>query len=1474
MRGDAARWYRWIPRQSATFTPERPVVLTLRTNWPGDVSLTLYRVPRTQAIALAMSGQSVQFDRLVPDKIIRTIINPANASRALTGSSAGYQLEDGFEHRADLGVLPVGRYAALWHAGDARGIETVDVSSVGMYVLADPAHGLVASALDLRTMLRRDNVKFTLYRPEGAMALKQDASGLASLTERNLLRSALVADAPDGSMAIVTVGQAEASQIYPDYENVIVQTDRPLYRAGQIVHFRAIYRTGEVGSYRIPSGARNIQLFDGRNHSIEQKSLTLDEFGTIGGDFQLPSDAPLGAYRFESEHASSEGSFRVEAYRRAEYLIDFDHNATHVIGGDPARFGADVRYFFGRPAGGMKLHYDASVEANYFFGAYRIGAALERSGLPSPAPTGTPVPDVLGDLAADANGHVSVVVPTRPVDEERTLSLTLDARDASGHTVSGRSRVLITPASFYLRIEPQSHFFDAGSKANLKITSIDYDGMPRPGVEVNLSFALLRYDEVGRTWKHVPVSGSDQVVRTGNDGTTALKWVAPAGGWFEATAVARDEAGRRTVARHDFWVFASSLSPAFHFDSARVVAQRDHYAPGEPATLLVTVPRADVDALVSVSAGAQRTVRLYHLPSIVSSITVQPPLDAASYSVTVAVPTSRSMVSAGAVVNVDPPPHRLQLEVTPDRAGYEPGSAAHFAITVRDYKNRPLRAQVAIGIVDDALYALSGHYGTHLFDRYYARDYGYFAPDVTWFGLNDPSPIVMASESLLTIGHVGAARDGDGFQPTMTADTYSVEPAFEDIRKDFRETAFWSPNVVTGSDGRATVSFNWPDSLTSYTADASAITTSTDAGDTSIPALVTKDFLVRLEIPRYLRLGDRANIVGIAQGRAGVSSAALRFAAPAFGVEDVRSDVALDRYATGSASWEIEAKSIGSGPLRLAGASGNQRDAMELPLSVERTSTIEHVRNAGRLPDSSRFALSLPQGYESGALRVDLSPSLVGELVQSSKLLQVYPYECTEQTMSSALPAAFIGKLAKRFALSVTNMNLDDIADRAISRLTDLQHADGSWGWWDHDGDHPFMTAYALYGLAELRDAGYNVGPWYLQKGRDGLLAQLEAADGKILEFWDDRAGSQWNTRAFMLFALAKVSGKDTDRSLFRDTDAHLDALKPYGLAVFGLAHHFAGDDAAARAILQRLETTAIQEGDFIHWQGDSWQYRWEDDPIEATAYALRLIVALSPDSPRIPKIVAWLQSQQHGSWWYTTKDTAAAIGAISETIKPGSGEFDPHETVRVLLDGKPVKSVRFDSTVPGGDASFAVPAATLANGSILTVEREGSGAVYWSTDWTRYVPANNRSAGEIDPRTLSKLNGDAEPGLSIERRYSVPHGGPWRVGDEVDVQIDLHFKRDQEYVAIEDAFPAGLESQPLQYETGYQWSGIQFFDDRAVFFVTRAAAGDTVKLTYRLRAMTAGSFTAPAPTAYAMYGPPITAIGTAERISVAREAK
>jgi alpha-2-macroglobulin len=474
--------------------------------------------------------------------------------------------------------------------------------------------------------------------------------------------------------------------------------------------------------------------------------------------------------------------------------------------------------------------------------------------------------------------------------------------------------------------------------------------------------------------------------------------------------------------------------------------------------------------------------------------------------------------------------------------------------------------------------------------------------------------------------------------------------------------------------------------------------------------------------------------------------------------------------------------------------------------------------------------------------------------------------------MSAALPAVFVDRLFKRSGLDMpADVSPPQVIEHAIGRLAELQHSDGSWGWWENDAGHPFMTAYAVYGLAEFKKDGYAVPQSMLSSGIDSLSQQLSSANTDTLRFWGGaQSGSEWNTRAFMLFALADADPSRVDRALLADALSHSRALNSYALAVLGLTYHELHEDTTAKNILAQVNARAVTDGAYTYWSGDTWHYAWEDDPIETTAYALRLNAAIAPDSPIVQRTVAFLRSEQRGSWWYTTKDTAAAIYAITEAQHPSREEFHPDETVSVFVDGRALKSVRITSAVlNAADAEIDVPASLLRDGSAIRVERSGQGSLYWSSDFTRYAPWTQHVVQDPSRSIFARLFPKAPP-LRIERRYSVDHSGPWRIGDEVHVDVTVTARDDVQYVAIEDPFPAGAEYVAVQGQAGSSnWSGVQFFDDRAVFFADKLYRPWPLHLSYSLRVTSDGTYSAPPPVAYAMYGPPLSATGSGEHIIV-----
>ena len=83
------------------------------------------------------------------------------------------------------------------------------------------------------------------------------------------------------------------------------------------------------------------------------------------------------------------------------------------------------------------------------------------------------------------------------------------------------------------------------------------------------------------------------------------------------------------------------------------------------------------------------------------------------------------------------------------------------------------------------------------------------------------------------------------------------------IRKNFKDTAFWQPDVVTGADGKATVKVDLPDNLTTWRATARGVTSDTKVGATKYKVVARKDVIMRLETPRFITQGDTVTLSGI-----------------------------------------------------------------------------------------------------------------------------------------------------------------------------------------------------------------------------------------------------------------------------------------------------------------------------------------------------------------------------------------------------------------------------------------------------------------------------------------------------------------------------------------------------------------------------------------------------------------------------------
>lgn len=1415
---------------------------------------TLYRLPESVHVAWASKNRyylsDADFATLPVAARVTFDLKPADSdAHRFTGS-------------ADFGVLPVGEYVVLTRSARYPQYATTAIYNVGTLgsVWHSARSSFVAYAVDLRTMRHRDDVRYAVSDATHRDALV--SIGGLSWAHRDYAAGAVVTGrASDGSVTVQRIWGDSGQSTGAGY----IQTDRPVYRTGQHVYLRAVLRTGFLANYGIPTGKRRVLVRSGDGTTLYDAVRPVSKFGTVKADFDIPQGARLGSYQISIGGVSTWLS--VEQYKKPEYVVSAAPRKKYVIGGDDALFDLRAKYLFGRPAAGMTLHYTARV-APYFYPFYNPYAFIGRPGWrfqdsPSFEATGT----------ADDAGALSVAVPTKYAEFERTLQFQVDGRDASGRTASTQAQTMIVPASFRIVLNPDRWFATMGEDVRVVVRTEDYDAHARANKLVSVKIEGTRYDY--RSHREEKLPAQTESLTTDGQGRAELQWRPQTAASYSLTFESRDERAHTVRSSLSYWVSSSREPWWFPNQNITLIPDKEKYSPGERPKLLLTVPQADADAVLLVSDDRLESARVLHVGAKPQTLTIDPPKNAANFTVHVEIPGKDGLQEAQASIVVDPSPPQLTVRVTPDKAKYAPGERASLRVHVSDRSGRGVRAELALGVVDESIYAVQEENRGTLLSALYANRTTFVASRPSWQVVSQlaPAPTPAPSAAAMPLKEIGRATSSRAsvVASGTTADIYSV--AGVPTRSFFPDTAFWKPDVVTNAAGDAVVTFTWPDSLTTWRATGVAVTRATQAGQGVGTTLVTKDFLVRLEMPRFLRRGDRSQFTAIVNGRAGTRSALVRLQAGDL-VRGAAGEqtVSLDRNATGSAVWNVSPlTSLGVREIALQGGDGTLTDGVRLPIPIEAAGAAEHVRDAAEVHDRAATSFALPNLYDAGGLRITLAPSVVASLIQNVRLLDVYPYYCTEQTMSAALPAVFLDRVFKRTGVAppADSPPAAAIVKKAVARLAELQHADGSWGWWEADPAHPFMTAYALYGLAEFRKAGYPVPATMLDRGIGSLLVQLKSDNDDTLRLWGGRQpNSQWNTRAFMLFALADAAPARMDASALNETMQHEGDLNDYARAVLGLAQHELGNDAAARALLAKLNAHMTENGSYAFWLGQTWHYAWQDDPIETTAYALRLNNALEPGSARVKKIVNFLRTQQRGNWWYTTKDTAAAVYAIAESVPAGSAEFHPDETVGVYVDAKQVGSLHVTKPVlTETEATIDVPAAELEHGGALRIETSGPGMLYWATDWTRYAPPYARKVFDAEESILARLN--ARPSsFSIERRYSAKRT-PWQVGDEIDVDVTVRADADTDYVAVEDPFPAGAEYQPLQGQAADNWSGLQFFDDRAVFFADHLYASWPLHLRYALRVTTPGTYTAAPPVAYAMYGPPVSAVGQPDSVSV-----
>jgi uncharacterized protein YfaS (alpha-2-macroglobulin family) len=1260
-----------------------------------------------------------------------------------------------------------------------------------------------------------------------------------------------------------------------------VYTDKPIYRPGHTAHVKAVLRWREQDVLRpFDRPTAEIAVSDINDKVVFRQSMPVDEFGAVHAEFPVASTAALGHYtvRVAAGDQQASGSFEVQEYRRPEFEVIVTPASRFVVQGQDVVASVQARYYFGQPVANARVRY--VVNRQQYFSPHRWDEGFE--GEDGPSYFYGHEQTEQGELRLDAQGRGEIRLATEPEENARDYTLRIEAQvtDASSREVSGTGTVHTTYGPFLITSQVSGYVFRAGQTIAATVRAVEYTGAARGGLPVSIVLDRISYPNgyyaqptatrIGETSATLDANGRADVRLTlgSEPGTYRVRSTAD----YEGRAIANDS-----------WVWVAGEMDRDDLAGDRyleMVADRKTYAPGDTARLIVRGEQVSGPVLLTKEG---QHVSWHRVLRVDASDPIEVPIapgDVGDVYVSLAYMREGRLYRADRRLAVPAVDRTLHITITADSAVAKPQDPGLFTVAVTSAAGKPVKAQVSLGVIDEAVYAVKPDETPDPVRFFYRRDYSRvgttFSRDYYFTGFSGPDRLQLARRKR---------------RPFTLADFKGDKEVQPQVRKDFPDAIYWIGNLVTDDNGSARVTIKYPDALTTWRLTARAVTADTLAGAAVARTTTTKDLIVRVITPRFLTEGDQVVLPTIVHNYLQeAKDTAIRFEAKGL---ETAAGTSLDPVSGSIAAggerrdnWRVAASTPGTAVVTAAAKTATDTDAVELALPVLPYGLRREVGSSGTLFDAAEHTgeVTVPGGANPAgrSVRVSLAPSMAGSLLGALDFLTSYPYGCTEQTLSSFLPNLVVTralaqlKLAPTERLSVLDRQVAD----GLARLYDYQHDDGGWGWWKTDPNHPFMTAYALYGLDEARRAGYRVD----QNRIDNALRALAG-------MYSDHPRAEPDLKAYMALVIGRAAGALAEigfqptperrergepavhnrASALNDLWTARDRMSPYGRALLLLALDDV-DDARGAELASALLSEAQTKGDLSWWtsERDALLFDFADTSVEATATAVGALARRDPRNPLLDRAVRWLMLNRSGGYWSTTKQTAFALYGLLQLLQ--ARDETPHAfSADVYVNGALAGTQAFTvASLVDPDPVVITAAAREGSNSVRIVKR-GGGTLYWSATAvyfdTQAADARRGNRQLAITRAYALLAPVTQPDGTIVYREQ-PFQGRLAPGDVLTVRITAAGSSDWRYLVIEDPLPAGVEAiqdttaYPLERAARDRWwygSQVEYRDNKTVFFQESFDAG-RYQYVYLVKAISSGEFKAVPAQIVPMYVPGVAA--------------
>ena len=1295
-------------------------------------------------------------------------------------------------------------------------------------------------------------------------------------------------------------------------------TERGIYRPGDLLYAKAIVRTGSLGALAVPARTDSMRWqFTTRDGGTMLDSVVaLSAFGTADVSMRIPVNAAIGTYSLQIRTKRGAQwlpvgttSYRVAEYRAPEFLVDLTSSDAPRFPGDSMRAILQARYLFGAPMGRAHVTWQAWQSPAYVdddipgaegFFIGDNGWWWEDEEASAPANNVQLFANGADTLDASGSRVLAVQLPAPKKGRAVRVSIAANVQDVNRQTSGARTSVIVHPASFYIGAKAlgASFFWTAGKPQAIGIIAVKPAGGRVSGVRVHGVIERREWHQVHRERDGVAETIGEWVTDTvahcevvTGDAPAPCSVTPPAGGTYTVTLRAADEKKRDATTTFYRWATGKEWVP--WNDESRlkvdVIPDRTKYVVGDTATVLFASPFTGAEAWITVEREGLIEQRRMTLTS--GSTTLRFPITEAyapNAFISIFIARGRSAppghlddpgrptIRVGyAELRVTPEVKRLAVDVTPARAELRPGDSASISVRVRDAKGMGQRSEVTLWAVDEGVLALTGYKTPDPIDQLY-RARG--------VGMRLASNLASVAPQIPE-GNKGFSPGGGG-----GADRSDI------LRSQFKTTAFFLASVITDADGRATASAKLPDNITTFKVMAVAVTAGDRYGKGESSLLVTRPLLVRAALPRFVRPGDAFTAGAVVNQRAG-GTPTVRVDALGTGIElrgDKSRSATLEAGRGREVRFSFHATPADSATFRFGVSSGSDVDAVQTRVPVRAEYLPHYLTIAGVLRDSGVAEMTLPAGIDAARSRVAFSLGASPDAVLRglANELRVYPYECTEQVTSAALPLLALLNAKADSGSSRARMQRDVL--RAVAVISGRQRSDGGIGLWHaRDWTSPWLSEYAGRFLIAAKGAGVAVDDSVIARLGEYLRKELNAGASSAqytpIASWYTDPHTRLSDRVAAVDFLSRIGKPDVA------AEHQLVALAAqlWWEDRLRLAEVLARRKAMteATALIAPAWAQVHLEGNRAELPPSAVHQFYFSSSVRPLARLLTATLAVNPTHPLIGPIVQSLLDQSNASvpLWNTQDLGATAIALASFAQRQQSAAA---RGIRVRSAGRVLVETGAHAT--DSSVSLAGLLTTLPTGEQklrLSLDMpKGDGLAYYYITVTQV------------PRTAPVRPEDS--GVQVERWYE-SYDKPTPIvsaaeGALVRVRLRVTIKSERHFLVLDDPLPAGLEAVDLSlrtaaalpgpgvaiepggsgdepddsdsesdspYRWGYgmwdsgwwsAWDHKELRDDRVVYVATYLWPG-VYTASYIARATTPGVFMRPPAHAEEMYNPAVS---------------